>query len=260
MHISPHQHWLISESKPQSKRQASRIHATMYSLRLSPRRAFYIISSPTSSRIYKNKGFDNVKQIKWQSFSTSSSSSTKSTADKNKNMLMYLLSLTVFVLGSSYAAVPFYKMFCQATGFGGTTKSDVTMDRAKAMVPVTDAKKIKISFAAQTSDTLPWKFVPQQREIHVFPGETALAFYTATNKSDEPVVGVATYNVTPMKAGIYFHKVQCFCFDEQRLRPKEAVDMPVFFYIDPAFLNDVTMRDVTNICLSYTFFPVKEEN
>lgn len=99
----------------------------------------------------------------------------------------------------------------------------------------------------------------QQKEIKVVPGETALAFFTASNPTEKPITGVATYNVTPMKAGNYFHKIQCFCFDEQRLRPHEQVDMPVFFYIDPEFLNDPSMTDVTNICLSYTFFLARNQ-
>lgn len=185
--------------------------------------------------------------------------STTATSEKNSRVGMYLVSLAIATLGLSYAAVPMYKVFCRATGYGGTTAADnvATMENAKAMIPVRDARKITVSFAAQTSSTLPWTFRPQQREIKVVPGETALAFYTATNTSEAAVTGVATYNVTPMKAGTHFHKVQCFCFDEQRLRPHESVDMPVFFYIDPAFVDDVSMRDVTNICLSYTFFPVK---
>ena len=100
----------------------------------------------------------------------------------------------------------------------------------------------------------------RQREVKVVPGETALAFYTARNDSDKPSTGVATYNVTPQKAGLYFHKIQCFCFDEQRLKAHEEVDMPVFFYLDPEFLNDTSMLDVTQIVLSYMFFPVKDSD
>ena len=104
------------------------------------------------------------------------------------------------------------------------------------------------------SDVLPWKFVPQQREVRVLPDETALAFYTATNKSDEDIIGVATYSVTPGQVAPYFSKIQCFCFEEQRLNAGETVDMPVFFYIDPEFLNDLNMKGIETITLSYTFF------
>ena len=178
--------------------------------------------------------------------------------ERNKNVALYMTSVAIATLGLAYAAVPLYKMFCQATGFGGTTV-ETTMEKANAMQPVVGAKKLTISFSGQTSSSLPWKFKPQQREMKVVPGETALAFFTASNPTDKPITGVATYNVTPNKAGNYFHKIQCFCFDEQRLRPHEEVDMPVFFYIDPAFLEDVSMTDVTNICLSYTFFKAKQQ-
>jgi len=119
---------------------------------------------------------------------------------------------------------------------------------------VTDAKRIKVTFQASVSDLLPWKFVPQQREVRVLPGETALAFYTATNTSDQDIIGVATYSVTPGQTAAYFSKIQCFCFEEQRLNAGETVDMPVFFYLDPDLLNDVNMRGVETVTLSYTFF------
>lgn len=101
---------------------------------------------------------------------------------------------------------------------------------------------------------MPWKFIPQQREVRVLPGETALAFYTATNKSEEDIIGVATYSVTPAQVAPYFSKIQCFCFEEQRLNAGETVDMPVFFFIDPDFCKDPTMNKIDTITLSYTFF------
>jgi len=101
---------------------------------------------------------------------------------------------------------------------------------------------------------MPWKFTPQQREVRVLPGETALAFYTATNRSTEDIIGVATYSVTPAQVAPYFSKIQCFCFEEQRLNAGETVDMPVFFFIDPDFVNDPTMTKIHTITLSYTFF------
>ena len=174
----------------------------------------------------------------------------------NRRVALYTTAVVVGGLGMSYAAVPLYKAFCRATGFGGTTR-EVTVEQAKAVKPVRDARVLKVSFAASTSSSLPWTFRPQQREVKLVPGETALAFYTARNDSAKPVTGVATYNVTPLKAGVYFHKVQCFCFDEQRLRSKEEVDMPVLFYVAPEFAEDPAMNDVTNICLSYTFFRAK---
>ena len=119
---------------------------------------------------------------------------------------------------------------------------------------MTDHKRIRITFNGSVSDILPWKFTPQQREVRVLPGETALAFYTATNKSTEDIIGVATYSVTPGQVAPYFSKIQCFCFEEQRLNAGETVDMPVFFYIDPDFVNDPNMEGIEQVTLSYTFF------
>jgi cytochrome c oxidase assembly protein subunit 11 len=111
-----------------------------------------------------------------------------------------------------------------------------------------------VTFNASVSDVLPWKFTPQQREVRVLPGETALAFYTATNFGDQDIIGVATYSVTPAQTAAYFSKIQCFCFEEQRLAAGETVDMPVFFYLDPDLLTDLNMRGVETVTLSYTFF------
>ncbi|XP_021888740.1 cytochrome c oxidase assembly protein COX11, mitochondrial, partial [Carica papaya] len=120
-------------------------------------------------------------------------------------------------------------------------------------------REIVVQFNADVADGMPWKFVPTQREVRVKPGESALAFYTAENRSSAPITGVSTYNVTPMKAAVYFNKIQCFCFEEQRLLPGEQIDMPVFFYIDPEIETDPRMDGINNIILSYTFFKVSEE-
>ena len=121
-------------------------------------------------------------------------------------------------------------------------------------MPVTSAKRIRVQFHASVSDVLPWKFTPQQREVRVLPGETALAFYTATNRSDSDIIGVATYSVVPAQVAPYFSKIQCFCFEEQRLSAGETVDMPVFFYLDPDMLKDVNMKGIDTVTLNYTFF------
>ncbi|CAI7778146.1 unnamed protein product, partial [Closterium sp. NIES-53] len=118
------------------------------------------------------------------------------------------------------------------------------------------ARELVIHFNADVAEGLPWRFIPTQREVRVRPGQSTLAFYTAHNKSDKPITGVSTYNVSPMKAGIYFNKIQCFCFEEQRLQPGETIDMPVFFYIDPEFATDPQMKNVNHLTLSYTFFRV----
>ena len=127
-------------------------------------------------------------------------------------------------------------------------------DSADRVIPVTDSRRLRITFAGSTSDILPWKFVPQQREVRVLPGETALAFYTARNNSEDDIIGIATYSVTPANVAPYFSKIQCFCFEEQRLNAGEMVDMPVFFFIDPDFVDDPAMAKVDTITLSYTFF------
>jgi cytochrome c oxidase assembly protein subunit 11 len=125
--------------------------------------------------------------------------------------------------------------------------------------PVPGGKVIRVMFASQVHDTLNWKFTPTQKEVRVVPGETALAFYTVKNKANKAITGVATYNVHPPKAGLYFNKIQCFCFEEQRLGANEEIDMPVFFYIDPEFTKDSSMDGVNSIVLSYTFFKTGEE-
>ena len=147
---------------------------------------------------------------------------------------------------------------CTQTGWGGqpikATIHSNAEDPAMRLTPVTDSRRLRITFNGSTSDVLPWKFTPQQREVRVLPGETALAFFTATNKSEEDIIGVATYSVTPAQVAPYFSKIQCFCFEEQRLNAGETVDMPVFFFIDPEFINDPTMTKIDTITLSYTFF------
>eukprot|EP00053_Salpingoeca_punica_P011565 m.102994 g.102994 ORF g.102994 m.102994 type:complete len:235 (-) comp15706_c0_seq3:486-1190(-) len=190
------------------------------------------------------------------STSTSTSSSSSKVDASNASSIYYLGALTVFTVGMSYAAVPLYRMFCQATGFGGTVMKGTDPLKIAAMKPVED-RVIKIKFAANTSTTLPWKFYPVQNEIEVVPGETALAFFTAKNPSDEAITGISTYNVIPYEVGQYFNKIQCFCFEEQRLNANEEVDMPVFFYLDPEFAEDPNLARVEEVTLSYTFFKSK---
>ncbi|KAK1247066.1 hypothetical protein MKX08_000868 [Trichoderma sp. CBMAI-0020] len=186
--------------------------------------------------------------------------------EKNKTSTYWTLSAIIGFLGLAYGAVPLYKMICQTTGWGGTPirayglGGDEGEDLSTRLVPVTSAKRIKVTFNAAVSDVLPWKFVPQQREVRVLPGETALAFYKATNLGDKDIIGVATYSVTPGQCAGYFSKIQCFCFEEQRLNAGETVDMPVFFYLDPDLLNDVNMKGVETVTLNYTFFKARYDN
>ncbi|XP_036052183.1 cytochrome c oxidase assembly protein COX11, mitochondrial [Onychomys torridus] len=176
---------------------------------------------------------------------------------RNKTVLTYVAAAAVGMLGASYAAVPLYRLYCQTTGLGGSAVAGHSSDEIENMVPVKD-RIIKVTFNADVHASLQWNFRPQQTELYVVPGETALAFYKAKNPTDKPIIGISTYNVVPFEAGQYFNKIQCFCFEEQRLNPQEEVDMPVFFYIDPEFAEDPRMVNVDLITLSYTFFEAKE--
>ncbi|KAF4376081.1 hypothetical protein CsatB_001290 [Cannabis sativa] len=181
---------------------------------------------------------------------------------RSKKMLYYLTALVFAMVGCSYAAVPLYRRFCQATGYGGTVQRRESVEEKisrHAKDGTVTTREIVVQFNADVADGMQWKFIPTQREVRVKPGESALAFYTAENRSSTPITGVSTYNVTPMKAAVYFNKIQCFCFEEQRLLPGEQIDMPVFFYIDPEFETDPRMDGINNLILSYTFFKVSEE-
>jgi cytochrome c oxidase assembly protein subunit 11 len=152
------------------------------------------------------------------------------------------------MVGLTAAAVPLYRLFCQVTGYGGTTQ------RAEAAPEWHLEETITVRFNADVARDLPWSFAPVERAVEVRLGEQHLAFYRAHNGSDRAIVGSATFNVTPFKAGTYFSKIACFCFEEQTLQAGETVDMPVSFYVDPAILDDPDVRDVRAITLSYTFF------
>jgi cytochrome c oxidase assembly protein Cox11 len=141
-----------------------------------------------------------------------------------------------------------YRLFCSATGYGGTTQR-VTEDTAAL-----SDRKILVRFDSNVAPDLPWHFAAKQPSREVRLGEQALVFFTAENLSDKPIVGHAAFNVSPGNAGLYFNKIQCFCFNEEKLAPHEKVDMPVVFYVDPAMMHDADARDIATITLSYTFF------
>ncbi len=173
---------------------------------------------------------------------------------KRKRMMLVVLGgVACGMVGLSFAAVPLYDLFCSVTGFGGTTQ---TADAAPAEV---GNRVMAVQFNSDVSNDVPWRFKPSQREVELRVGEVGLAFYTAINESNNTILGSATFNVTPLKAGIYFTKVDCFCFEEQVLRPGESAELPVTFFIDPDIVNDRDMDDVTTITLSYTFFNQGEE-
>ena len=173
---------------------------------------------------------------------------TQASASANKRLAAALVLLTAAMVGLSFAAVPLYRLFCQATGYGGTPK------RADAASTQTLDREITVRFDASVSSALGWHFQPAQREMRMKLGENALAFYTAVNRSAGPLTGTATFNVTPEIAGSYFNKVDCFCFTEQRLQPGQKADLPVSFFIDPAIANDPDAKGIREITLSYTFF------
>lgn len=154
------------------------------------------------------------------------------------------------MLGLAFASVPLYKLFCDVTGFAGTPQRAV---RAPGAV----AGRMAVRFDANVHPGLPWKFAPKQTQVTVAPGAKTQIFYTAANLSDRPVTGQAVFNVSPDQAGKYFNKIECFCFTEQTLAPGQKVDMPVIFFVDPEMLDDPDARDVHEITLSYTFYPVE---
>ncbi|KAI9573999.1 cytochrome c oxidase assembly protein CtaG/Cox11-domain-containing protein [Boletus coccyginus] len=177
-------------------------------------------------------------------------------AARNRNLLLYSTAVIVLGVGVTYAAVPLYRMFCAATGFAGTPVVSTSSGRfdPSRLVPVEGARRIRVHFNADRSETLPWKFFPQQKYVDVLLGESSLAFYKARNESKKDVIGIATYNVTPDRVAPYFSKVECFCFEEQKLLAGEEVDMPLLFFIDKDMLDDPSCRNIDDIVLSYTFF------
>lgn len=171
----------------------------------------------------------------------------------NKNLAFSLLCLILSMILLSYASVPIYSLFCKITGFGGTTKQAVIFNKRTV-----GNREIKIEFDANVNPNLPWRFVPKQRRITTLTGQTNLVFYESENLSNDDIIGIAIYNVTPNKAGKYFVKVHCFCFEEQLLKAKQKVLMPVSFYIDSEFDSDEQMNDIDTITLSYSFFKVED--
>ncbi|TCD04942.1 cytochrome c oxidase assembly protein [Erythrobacteraceae bacterium CFH 75059] len=182
--------------------------------------------------------------------------------EASRNLRTGLLAggIALAMLALGFAAVPLYRIFCQVTGFGGTTQiaSEADAVLAERFARSAGTRPISIRFDASTARDLPWSFRPVQITDRVQIGERDLAFYTARNDGDRPITGVASFNVSPASTGKYFHKVQCFCFTEQTLQPGEEVRMPVLFYVDPAILDDENARNVEQITLSYTFHEALE--
>jgi cytochrome c oxidase assembly protein subunit 11 len=154
------------------------------------------------------------------------------------------------MLALAFASVPLYRIFCQVTGFGGTTQ---VADEAPGAV----AGQIGVRFDANIDPSMPWKFAPEQATVRIAPGARTIVYYTAQNLVARPTTGRAIFNVTPSQAGQYFSKIECFCFTEQTLKAGEKVRMPVIFYVDPKIRTDESTKSIDEITLSYTFYPVE---
>lgn len=173
------------------------------------------------------------------------------TGPSHRRTFLALAGVVVGMGALAWAAVPLYDLFCRVTGYGGTplvaeAGADRVLDRT-----------VTVRFDASTAAGMPWEFRPARNTVDVHPGETNLAFYHASNPTDRPITGTATFNVAPPLAGGYFVKIDCFCFREQTLQPGESVEMPVTFYVDPAIADDPETRGIGTITLSYTFFETK---
>ncbi len=178
----------------------------------------------------------------------------------NARVALMAAALGLAMLALGFAAVPLYRLFCQVTGFGGTTMraSESEAALAERLGRSAGAGTISIRFDASKDRGLPWRFAPVQSTQQVAIGQRSMAFYTARNDSNRTITGRASFNVEPEQAGRYFNKIQCFCFTEQTLRPGEEVRMPVLYFVDPAALKDPNMERVEQITLSYTFHQAKE--
>jgi cytochrome c oxidase assembly protein subunit 11 len=176
-------------------------------------------------------------------------------APRRRNAAVALLSLGVAagMVGLAYASVPLYRLFCQVTGYGGATQ------RAELAPEAVPGTAITVRLDANVNGKLPWRFAPEQREVTLALGESVTMLYRAENLSGRPIVGTATFNVTPFTAGPYFSKLQCFCFTEQKLAPGESAELPVTFFVDPAILDDPETKDIHTITLSYTFFRAPDQ-
>ncbi|MGE8133162.1 cytochrome c oxidase assembly protein [Novosphingobium subterraneum] len=169
---------------------------------------------------------------------------------KNRNVGLMAAGAALAMLGLGYASVPLYRLFCQVTGYGGTTQR---ADSEKLAGVKVAARMIRVRFDANTAPGMPWMFKPQQVTQDLRIGERKIATFEAKNLSDRPITGTAIFNVSPEQAGKYFNKIQCFCFTEQKLMPGQDVRMPVIYYVDPAILDDPGASNIEEITLSYTF-------
>jgi cytochrome c oxidase assembly protein subunit 11 len=172
---------------------------------------------------------------------------------RNTVVFASCFAVVIGMVAMSYAAVPLYYMFCRATGYGGTPA------RADAAPGIVGTREITVRFDTNVDPQLPWSFAPEERSVKVRIGENKLVYFHAVNRSDKAIVGHAAFNVAPDNAARYFDKIQCFCFTEQRLDAGESVEMPVSFFVSPAILKDRVNDSITEITLSYTFYPATNQ-
>lgn len=172
---------------------------------------------------------------------------------RNTRTALILMLPILAMVGLTAASVPLYRIFCRVTGYGGTTQVAAAAPGAQS------ERRVTVRFNADTSPALAWDFRPAERSVTLRLGEERLISYKATNRSDRTLTGVASYNVTPEKAAVYFNKIQCFCFTEQTLEAGRTVDMPVVFFVDPALASDPNTREIATLTLSYTFFPAPDD-
>lgn len=165
--------------------------------------------------------------------------------------------IMLFILGSWMLMVPLYKIICERWGFSIKTQHT---DYKEMQDPKEIFRKYRVHFQGVVEDDLPWTFEPQTKVLQVSAGETALAFYKVYNNSDKPIVGLSVYQVDPNESSLYFNKVQCFCFENQLLNPKEYVDLPVFFYIDPLINRDPNLKQIVDLTVTYHFFPAADQS
>mgnify|MGYP006125273779 CR=1 FL=1 len=180
---------------------------------------------------------------------------TKSTLE-NKRVVLICLAIILFMVGLSFAAVPLYNIFCRVTGYGGTTQISNFVDETQ----VINDRNLAMRFDTNVSPSLAWQFTADSNIIEIIPGEVYEMDYTVKNLSDDQTLGIASYNVSPTKVGKYFSKVECFCFTEQPLQPREIAKLKLTFFVNPDFAKDEYMNDVNEITLSYTFFNKNDKN
>ncbi|MBI1211926.1 MAG: cytochrome c oxidase assembly protein [Alphaproteobacteria bacterium] len=172
----------------------------------------------------------------------------------NDRIVLTCVGVLAFMIAATYASVPLYRIFCQATGFDGTPRI------AEGASTVVSDRTIEVRFDSNVGGGLPWSFYPEQRSVTVHLGENKLVYFHAKNEFQTDTVGAATFNITPEKAATYFNKIQCFCFNSQELKGGQSADMGVTFFVDPAIATDPSTKEVQTITLSYTFFPAKRDS